>query len=113
MGVEVIDGGYYEINDFHVDISDNEDATYTMDMRYLQDLSLYPNPVRDGVIYISLNQANVAYADIYDLTGNLRISARLEPGTNYLNIESLNNGVYMIQIKLTDEITIQKFVIER
>ncbi|TVQ91492.1 MAG: T9SS C-terminal target domain-containing protein [Bacteroidetes bacterium] len=112
MGVEVIDGGYYEINDFNVDISANEDETSTMNMSYLQDVSLFPNPVRNGVINISLDQTRVAYANIYDLSGRLFISVPLQSESNYLNVESLSNGIYIVKIKSTDNITMKKLIIK-
>jgi len=113
IGVEVIDGGYYEINDFYVDISDSGDETSTVDTDSRQDLMLYPNPVRDGVIQIHLNQTNAANADIYDSTGRLTMSAQLKQGSNYLNVESLTNGIYIIRTILTDKIATKKFVINR
>ncbi|MDR3025299.1 reprolysin-like metallopeptidase [Chryseobacterium sp.] len=59
----------------------------------LEDIKLYPNPVKD-----ILNVTNVTSEEyiIFDMTGKILLSGKLERGT--VNVSSLLKGIYMIQI---------------
>ncbi len=58
-------------------------------------LLLYPNP---SSRYIHLTAAKSCSYNIYNLTGALVQEGVLSEGLNTINIESLNNGVYIIKV---------------
>lgn len=69
------------------------------------DLSFYPNPAFDYCVvnieeYLPKSMM-ISFIDIY---GNSLLSRRLVQGSNFINIESLNPGVYQLEIKEKVEI---------
>ena len=62
-------------------------------------LSVYPNPASNVVNIISKQQGNM---NIYTTTGKVVISSSIASGVNAIDIESLNNGMYIIETITTD-----------
>lgn len=75
---------------------------------------LYPNPASD---IIKVNIDNMIHTDlmlnIYTITGTLVKSELLVNSNRQMNIEDLNNGVYMVEIKSEKFTEIQKVIIQR
>ena len=63
-------------------------------------MSIYPNPVTDGVLHIQLQEAATLF--IYNNAGKLTMSKRLSAGTQQINLGRYAKGVY--QIKAGEEI---------
>jgi len=61
------------------------------------DYSVYPNPAND-VLNISIYENNTSIT-LFDIVGKTVAEMELIKGTNTLNIESLNAGVYFYSIK--------------
>lgn len=77
-------------------------------------LKLFPNPTSD---YFTLDFDNPiefeAIVNIYDVVGKLVSSEQLLNGRQQINVSSLNEGIYMIEIKLGDWSTVKKLSICR
>ena len=80
-------------------LSDYKSTSYT----------LFPNPVNDGVLYISSDNSSDKSIEIYDLLGKKVFSS----GTisDKVEIKSLKNGVYFARIKTEKQATVQKIII--
>jgi hypothetical protein len=73
--------------------------------------SVYPNPVSEGVLNIVTNNNSPYSVEIYNLFGKRVIS--LDNVTNQqLNIEKLQNGVYLVRINQNGNTATQKLVVK-
>ena len=54
---------------------------------------------------------NIQSYQIYDTNGQLEMSGSLIGGTNIINFDSGNNGVYFVKIINGDEITTKRILI--
>lgn len=73
-------------------------------------IRVHPNPVSD-VLYVELPEAGVIR--MFNLSGQMTFSAKLEAGSHQINTEHLNNGMYIIKYILKEQLVTQTFVIER
>ncbi len=71
---------------------------------------LYPNPVNDGVLYISSDNSSDKSIEIYDLLGKNVFSSKII--SDKVEIKSLKTGVYFARVKTDQQATVQKIVIE-
>lgn len=81
------------------------------DQKYNTRLALYPNPTNNHV-EITTGITGEATIELYSLTGKL-ISSEINDNNNgilQLNCENLPTGIYMIKVKINDEIRTGKLV---
>jgi hypothetical protein len=69
---------------------------------------VYPNPVKSNVFII--NPVDMATATIFNTTGQLLLEKQLATGTNQLSVETLRDGVYVIQLKNKEQIAIFRLI---
>ena len=69
------------------------------DWSFDDEITLYPNPVHQYLYLKMLSVPQESYADIFDLTGKLLLSVRLNSPT--IDVSSLAGGLYIL--KLTDK----------
>ncbi len=77
--------------------------------------NMYPNPVRDILFIVPLNnkQERTGFV-VSDLTGRIHLSGSLEPGGQMqLDVRSLNPGFYVIGFGSAGSRVFQKFVVAR
>jgi hypothetical protein len=72
----------------------------------ISNISIYPNPVKD-VLNIEGDYTSV---DVLDILGNLVLSSK---ATKNINVSSLADGVYMLNIKTGDDIALKKITITK
>ncbi|MBT3570741.1 MAG: T9SS type A sorting domain-containing protein [Flavobacteriales bacterium] len=72
----------------------------------ISNLSIYPNPVKD-VLTIEGNYTSV---DMFDILGNLILSSEY---VKTINVSSLADGVYMLNIKTENGIAVKKITITK
>lgn len=73
------------------------------------DLSIYPNPVSNGKIYITTQENLTKDIQIYDVLGKKIISASLFG--KELNISKLTPGIYILKIKEGNNSATRKLVV--
>ncbi len=62
-------------------------------------LIVYPNPVHDGKLNVSLSgTVGYAEANLISTTGQVVLKSKMNNGTNYLNVSNLVDGVYVLKI---------------
>jgi hypothetical protein len=61
----------------------------------------YPNPT-DGKLFIEFSSASERKIEVYDVTGRIIIEQGIYGPMAQLNMETLSNGVYYVQIKGSD-----------
>ena len=67
------------------------------------DVLVYPNPVQDGKLYISLTGTNgIVEATLSSISGQVILKNKITNGTNYLNVLNIADGIYVLNIKDTN-----------
>lgn len=79
----------------------------------IKSLKVFPNPLTDaGDINIQFSKNISASINIYDLTGKVVLSDELVNTTaKQINVSSLNNGIYLLQIVADNSSTTRKIVV--
>lgn len=73
-------------------------------------LNMYPNPVTNGVLYITSNSSQAKSIAIFDVLGKQVVKATTE--NNKVNISNLNSGVYIVKITEEGKTDTRKLIIE-
>jgi adenylate kinase family enzyme len=75
----------------------------------IEGLSLYPNPVTNGRVYIATKNDAEKEIQIFDVLGKKIFQSQLN--TRELNISSLSPGVYIIKIREEESTATRKLII--
>jgi len=75
----------------------------------IEGLTLYPNPVSNGKIYISSAKNLIKSIEVFDVLGKKKLSTSLSGNT--LDISKLSSGVYIIKIAEVNHTETRKLVI--
>lgn len=75
----------------------------------IEGLSLYPNPVSDGKVYITTKNDSDKEIIIFDVLGKKVLQTTLS--SKELNVSNLPSGVYIIQINENDASATRKLII--
>jgi hypothetical protein len=73
-------------------------------------LTIYPNPVTKGTLYISSNNASAKSVAIFDVLGKQVLNAKTS--NNAVNVSSLKGGVYILKITEDGKTDTRKLIIE-
>ncbi len=73
-------------------------------------LSVYPNPVSNGKIYITSKSGENKDISIFDVLGKLVLQTALS--SKELNILALSPGVYIIKIRESEATATRKLIIK-
>lgn len=74
------------------------------------EITVYPNPVNDGKIFISSSSESVKYIEIYDVLGKRVSQAEVRMGKP-IDVGDLTPGVYIITINEDNTIATRKLVV--
>ena len=72
-------------------------------------VSIYPIPTKNW-LNIKSEALTGAKLSIYDVNGKLSITKHIEGNINALNIESLQNGVYILKIQQENAVVLKRFI---
>ncbi|MDD4150721.1 MAG: T9SS type A sorting domain-containing protein, partial [Bacteroidales bacterium] len=72
------------------------------DADVLEQIKLYPNPVKDKLNINIPQSRNFSYAEIYDSKGQLLLTHKLITGTNTINTNNLLPGTYIVKFSNKD-----------
>ncbi|NGY36391.1 T9SS type A sorting domain-containing protein [Flavobacterium sp. XN-5] len=75
----------------------------------IEGLSLYPNPVTNGKVYISTKNDSNKEIIIFDLLGKKVLQTLIS--SRELNVSSLNPGVYIIKINEENATATRKLIV--
>jgi hypothetical protein len=73
-------------------------------------LSIYPNPVTNGTLYITSNSSNAKTVAVYDILGKQVLNAKTS--NNTVNVSSLKGGAYILQISEDGKTDTRKLIIQ-
>lgn len=72
-------------------------------------LSLFPNPVRNGLVTIKTNSNQPLQVAVYDVLGKQVISKTLS--NNTLNVSGLKAGIYLVQVTENNTTSTKKLIV--
>jgi hypothetical protein len=73
-------------------------------------LNMYPNPVKNGNLYITSNSSEAKSVEIYDILGKQVLNAKVS--NNTVNVSNLKGGAYIVKINEEDKTATRKLIIE-
>jgi len=77
------------------------------------DFKIYPNPAKDKLIIESNQPPNLEIKfEIIDVSGKVLLSKKLYQNNNIIDISMLNNGIYIVELLTSKNISKQKIIIE-
>jgi hypothetical protein len=75
----------------------------------IENLSVFPNPVENGIIYISIKYDLPKTIEIYDVLGKRIIATTIK--NKALDISRLAPGIYILKIKVKELSATRKLVV--
>lgn len=72
-------------------------------------IGIYPNPVKD-VLYINSGSEESVTVRLLNMNGQLLQTKSIVSGSNFINTQSLANGLYLLKIQTKDNSRVFKFV---
>lgn len=73
-------------------------------------LSIYPNPVKDGLVNINSNITGTKKIELIDVTGRSIYKTNLD--SNVLDVSTFNTGLYFLKVSISDRSSTNKLVIK-
>ena len=74
------------------------------------EMRLYPNPTNENYVIIQTNVSGIKEIEVFDLLGKKLIDISLN--SEYLDISKLNPGIYLLNISIADQSSLQKLIIQ-
>ncbi|MFE3867307.1 T9SS type A sorting domain-containing protein [Flavobacterium sp. LS2P90] len=88
---------------------ENKQQPRTQETTSIEGLSLYPNPVSNGKVYITSKNDSDKEVIIFDILGKKVLQTMLS--SRELNISNLSPGVYIIKINEDDATATRKLIV--
>jgi ELWxxDGT repeat protein len=89
-----------------------EEPVNTQDIPQEGDMNVYPNPAT-GSVNVSLDTKSFTSIQIVDLTGKIVLRTNIDNTITRLNVNSLQNGVYLVRAIGNGGVKTQKLIISR
>jgi hypothetical protein len=88
---------------------ENKQQPRTQETASIEGLSLYPNPVSNGKVYISSKNDSDKEIIIFDVLGKKVLQTMIS--SRELNVSNLTSGVYIIKINENDASATRKLIV--
>ncbi len=98
--------GLYAIDNFSISVAE----TLGVKQNSIAGLSMYPNPVSKGTLYITSNSNEAKSVSVYDLLGKQVLNAKTS--NNALNVSNLKGGSYIVRITEDGKTDTKKLIIQ-
>lgn len=115
-----------QLQDLQIEVNDSRIASdhcpLTFDFRFpntvsnndlaeeLNDLNLYPNPT-SGSLNIHSKESSLTNIKLYDIAGKLVLDTPINSEYSSIDLSSLDNGIYILRCKLTDNKYVEKKIV--
>ena len=73
---------------------------------------MWPNPVSDGDFTLTLEKAMPSEVVIYNINGQIVKLQQVDNLVNTINIEALESGVYVVEVKNAEKRTVKRLIIK-
>lgn len=74
------------------------------------ELSIYPNPVNNGIIYINSTLTEAKNIELFDVMGRTVLKTQLN--ADILDVQFLNSGLYLLKVSIDSRTTTKKIIIK-
>jgi chitodextrinase len=99
---------YGEVEDYTVNIvSSGKEGEMEIESVSKTSLTLYPNPVKDGLLYVS-SETNFTSYRIINLMGQVVATGKLE--ANSVSVSSLASGTYLLEVSNNETVDTKRFI---
>jgi len=105
LAVRAYNGGTVSFDQFSV-----ENMSLGTKDNAISGLKVYPNPVKNGNLFISSDSNNTKSVAVYDVLGKQVINTTVS--NNPINVSNLQGGVYIVKITEAGKTATRKLVIE-
>lgn len=75
-------------------------------------ISIYPNPVIDGILNVELNQDGITEISIIDITGKVLYQKRSDLSLIQIELGDINSGVYILKIDGKNSSSAKRFIVQ-
>jgi hypothetical protein len=82
----------------------------TVKQNEISGLNMYPNPVKNGNLYITSDSNNAKSVAVYDILGKQVLNAKTS--NNAVNVSNLKGGAYIVRITEEGKTDTRKLIIE-
>ncbi|UPQ80701.1 GEVED domain-containing protein [Flavobacterium azooxidireducens] len=99
---------YGEVEDYTVNIvSSGREGEMEIESVSKTSITLYPNPVKDGLVYIS-SETNFTSYRIINLMGQVVATGKLD--ANSISVSSLASGTYLLEVSNNENVDTKRFI---
>jgi hypothetical protein len=98
--------GLYAIDNFSITIN----ATLGVKQDLIAGLNMYPNPVSNGILYITSNSNDAKSVAVYDVLGKQVLNSKTS--NNAVNVSNLTGGVYFVKITEDGKTDTKKLIVQ-
>jgi hypothetical protein len=95
---------------YYDDMSVIDNTALSVQQNTIAGLNVYPNPVKDGNLYITSNSSNTKTVAVYDILGKQVLNATTS--NNAVNVSNLKKGAYIVNISEDGKTDSRKLIIE-
>lgn len=86
------------------------DTNLSVNQNKIAGLNMYPNPVKNGNLYITSNSSNAKTVAVYDILGKQVVNTKTT--NNAVNVSNLKGGAYIVKITEDGKTDTKKLIIE-
>lgn len=88
--------------------AENRWSALSIDDKIINDISMYPNPVKDNFVYFSsIQDLDII---IYDVLGKQVLIEKITSTKDFINIFNLNKGIYLVKISSSQGTITKKLI---
>lgn len=85
-------------------------ATLGVAKNEIEGLNIYPNPVKNGVLFVNTNSDDVKEVAIYNLLGSKVATKQVNAGT--VDVSGIAKGLYVVKVTEAGKTSVRKIVIQ-
>lgn len=85
-------------------------ANLAVNQNTISGLNMYPNPVKNGVLYITSDSNTEKSVTVFDVLGKQVVNAKTS--NNSVSLTNLKNGIYIVQISENGKTETKKLIVE-
>lgn len=85
-------------------------STLSVKQNSIAGLNVYPNPVKNGNLYITSNSSNAKTVAVYDILGKQVLNSKTS--NNAVNVSNLKSGAYIVKVTEDGKTDTRKLIIE-
>jgi len=99
--------GLYALDSFTISVTE---ANLGLKQNAIAGLNMYPNPVSNGILYITSNSNNAKSLAVYDVLGKQVLNSKTS--NNTVNVSNLTRGAYIVKITEDGKTDTKKLIVQ-